>query len=147
MSRPFESGTAGIRLTLGRDEIGVLRSIPTLLEIGGDADGRLDYTPHPNDLDAADRYRDLVGNDLDVLRNDDRSQFDATLSGEPVAVATVEAFMRVVGEARLVLAARIGITDDGWETEMERGTDPELTLLGWLGYLQDAAVETLSDRL
>ena len=55
--------------------------------------------------------------------------------------------MRVIGEARLVLASRMGITDDGWEAELERGNDPELALLGWLGYLQDAAVETLSELL
>ena len=147
MSRPFESGKSGIRLALGQDEVGVLRSVPTLLEIGGDAAGRLDYTPYPDDPDAAERYRDLVGDDLDDLRKADHSEFDATLSGEPVSAETVEAFMRVIGEARLVLASRMGITDDGWEAELERGNDPELALLGWLGYLQDAAVETLSELL
>jgi hypothetical protein len=147
VSRPFESGESGIRLALGHDEIGVLRSVPTLLEIGGKADGRLNYTPYPDDPDAAERYRELVGDDLNDLRKADHSEFVAMLSGEPVSAEAVEAFMRVVGEARLVLASRLGITDDGWEAELERGNDPELALLGWLGYLQDAAVETLSDLL
>ena len=49
--------------------------------------------------------------------------------------------MRVIGEARLVLAARLGITEDGWEDD----ADPEMALLGYLGYLQDGLVGVLSD--
>ena len=53
----------------------------------------------------------------------------------------------MIGEARLVLADRLGIEDDGWEAETELQSDPELVLLGWLGYLQDAAVGVLSELL
>ena len=58
----------------------------------------------------------------------------------------LEAFMRVVGEARLVLAARLGIEDDGWELEA-RPDDPEMALLGLLGWVQDSAVGFLTSLL
>ena len=52
--------------------------------------------------------------------------------------------MRVVGEARIILAARLGIVEDGWEQDVESSRDPEMALLGYLGYLQDALVGVLS---
>ena len=146
MSGPFAAKPEGVGLTLGQPEVAVLRTVPMLLDTGTDAK-RLDYTPYPDDPAAAERYRELVGDDLDHLRGADRRSFEEVLSGEPVPAETLEAFMRVVGEARLVLAARLGIENDGWEAELERGDDPELALLGWLGYLQDAAVEVLSGSL
>jgi hypothetical protein len=147
VSGPFVVSGGRITLAVGDDEKGVLRSVPTLLDIGGDADGRLAYSPHPDDEDAAAKYRDLVGDDLAQMRRVDRAAFEEVLEGESEQPETIEAFMRVIGEARIVLADRLGIEDDGWESEMDMRSDPELALLGWLGYLQDAAVEALSDLL
>jgi hypothetical protein len=143
---PFVVTEGGIQLTVEADEQGVLRSVPTLLQ-GDDAGGRLDYTPHPDDPAADAEYRELIGDDLNRLRREDRDSFDEFVAGEPGSPETLEAFMRVIGEARLVLADRLGIEDDGWEAEAELQSDPELALLGWLGYLQDAAVGVLSELL
>jgi hypothetical protein len=145
VSGPFVVSGDRITFSVGDEERGVLRSVPALLDIGGDADGRLDYTPHPDDEDAATKYRDLVGDDLAQMRRVDRAAFEKVLDGESGPPETIEAFMRVIGEARIVLAGRLGIEDDGWESEMDMRSDPELALLGWLGYLQDAAVETLTE--
>ena len=145
MTGPFTVSGDRITFSVGDDEKDVLRSVPTLLEIGGDAEGRLDYTPHPDDEEAATRYRDLVGDDLAQMRRADQATLEMVLDGESGPPETIEAFMRVIGEARIVLAGRLGIEDDGWESEMDMQADPELALLGWLGYLQDAAVETLSE--
>ena len=120
----------------------MLRTVPGILDDGGDAGGRLDYTAHPDDPDADRRYRDLVAGSLEDLRRADRSVFDAVVAGDEVAPETVEAFMRVIGEARLVLAARLGVEDDGWEYDAP--DDPEMAMLGWLGWLQDAAIAALS---
>jgi len=147
VSGPFAVSGDQITLAVGDDERGVLRNVPALLEIGGDAEGRLAFTPHPHDEDAAAKYRDLIGDDLAQMRRVDRAAFEKILDGESGPPEAIEAFMRVIGEARIVLAGRLGIEDDGWESEMDMRSDPELALLGWLGYLQDAAVETLSELL
>jgi hypothetical protein len=142
---PFVVTDGGIRLSVGTDEQGVLRSVPTLLQSGDDAGGRLDYTPHPDDPVADAEYRELVGDNLAHLRREDRESFNDLVAGEPGTPENLEAFMRVIGEVRLVLAGRLGIEDDGWEAEADMQSDPELALLGWLGYLQDAAVGVLSE--
>jgi len=147
VSGPFAVSGDQITLAVGDEERGVLRNVPALLEIGGDAEGRLAYAPPPNDEDAAAKYDDLIGDDLAQMRRVDRVAFERVLDGESGPPETIEAFMRVIGEARIVLAGRLGIEDDGWESEMDMRSDPELALLGWLGYLQDAAVETLSELL
>lgn len=147
MNGPFRVDTAGVRLRLTDPELEVLRSVPRLLATEGDAGGRLDYSAHPGDPEADRRYRDLVGNDLDRLRAEDRTVFDRMLRGEAVTPEEAEAFMRVIGEGRLALAARLGIEADGWEDGLAATTDPEMAMLGWLGYLQDAMVGVLSDEL
>ena len=147
MTGPFVVTDGGIRLSVEADEQGMLFSLPTLLQSGDDAGGRLDYTPHPDDPAADAEYRELIGDDLAHLRRQDRDSFNDLVAGEPGSPEALEAFMRVVGEARLVLAGRLGIEDDGWEAEADMRSDPELALLGWLGYLQDAAVGVLSELL
>ena len=147
MTGPFVVTGNEISLSVGVDEQSALRSVPTLLDIGGDAGGRLDYTTHPDDPDADARYRELIGDDLTRLRRADRGAFDTFVSGEPGSPETLEAFMRVIGDARLALANLLGIEADGWESETDMRSDPELALLGWLGHLQDAAVEVLTEFL
>ena len=147
MTGPFVVTGNEISLSVGVDEQSALRSVPTLLDIGGDAGGRLDYTTHPDDPDADARYRELIGDDLTRLRRADRGAFDTFVSGEPGSPETLEAFMRVIGDARLALANLLGIEADGWESETDMRSDSELALLGWLGHLQDAAVEVLTEFL
>ncbi len=146
MSGPFTGGDAGMTLRLGPEERQVLQSVPALLAAGGDAGGRLDYRVHPDDPAAEERYRSLVNGDLDQLRASDGEAFTRVASGTPASAADVESFMRVVGEARLVLAARLGIEEDGWEADIDE-SNPEMALLSWLGYLQDAAVTALERLL
>ncbi len=143
MSRPFRLSGDAISLRLDPREVAVLATIPMLLDTGDDAEGRLSYVAHPDDDDADARYQSLVAGSLDDLRSADRTRFERVVAGDPVPAEDVEGFMRVVGEARLVLAARLGIEDDGWEASSDATTDPEIALLGWLGYLQDAAVGVL----
>jgi hypothetical protein len=147
MTDPFEYRTGSYRLRLELPELAVLRSVPAILKAGGDADGRLAYRAHADDEAAEARYQELVADSLDGLRRADRSGFERVVEGESVPAEDVEAFMRVVGEARIVLAGRLGITDDGWEEEADPSSDPELAMLGWLGYLQDAAVRVLTAGL
>lgn len=141
MNGPFERSGEGLRLELSFVERAVLRSVPRILDEGGDAGGRLDYTAHPDDPTADERYRDLVAGSLADLRRADRISFETVVLGEEVPLDSVEAFIRVIGEARLVLAARLGIEADGWEHDAP--DDPEMAMLGWLGWLQEAAIGAL----
>ena len=147
MSGPFIVEGDEIWLSLGSDEQTALRNVPALLDLETESETRLDYTAHPDDPGAEARYRELIGEDLTDLRETDRRAFDDFITGNPGRPDTLEAFMRVVGEARLVLAGLLGIEDDSWESPARMQSDPELALLGWLGYLQDAAVEVLTEFL
>ena len=147
MTEPFQYRSGTFRLRLEVPELAVLRSVPAILKAGGDADGRLAYRAHADDEGAEARYQELVAGSLEGLRRVDRAAFDRVVEGESVPAEDVESFMRVVGEARIVLATRLGITDDGWEEEADPTSDPEVAMLGWLGYLQDAAIRALSGPL
>lgn len=146
MTRPFEIEGERITLNVHPIERAALATIPAMLEAGDDAGGRLDYSAHPDDPDADRRYRELVAGDLDDLRREDRATFAAVLDGASMSHDDLAALMRVVGEVRIVLAARLGIEDDGWEDDVVP-SDPEMALLGWLGWLQDSAVRILTDQL
>ena len=146
MKPPFRARDGAIEVALLAEEREILGQVPALAARRDDAGGRLDYRAHPDDEEAEARYRALVGDDLDQLREQDLGGFDAVVSGEQVDATELEAFARVVGEARLVLAARLGIDEDGWEQEMSPA-QPGVALLGWLGHLQDAAISVLTDLL
>lgn len=144
MSRPFRRQGDTVSVRLSAAELAVLGGLAGLIEADGDAGGRLDYLAHPGDVEAEQRYRDLIGDDLDRLRSADRRTFGGGLAADELSLEDAEAWMRVLGEARIVLASRLGITEDGWEEDAATDDDPEMALLGYLGYLQDALVEALS---
>lgn len=131
-----------VHLDAGTREL--LATLPDLLEQSGDAEGRLDYRVHPEDPDAEVRYRELVGNSLDELRQGDRSVLRGAALAEFLDLEEAEAWMRVIGEARLVLAGRLGIVADGWEEKADPEESPEMALLGYLGFLQDRLVTVLA---
>ncbi|MBI5158462.1 MAG: DUF2017 family protein [Acidimicrobiia bacterium] len=143
MSTPFTRKGAEVRVRLDADARAVLAALPDLLGGSDDAGGRLSYRAHPGDEEAEARYRDLVGDSLDDLRGEDRSTLLRSVGEGTIGLEEAEAWMRVIGEARLVLAARLGIEHDGWETEADPGQSPEMALLGYLGYLQDGLVGAL----
>lgn len=143
MTDPFVRSGRGIRVFLSDEERAALESLPDAIAAAGDAGGRLDYRAHPDDPEAEDRYRRLVGDGLDTMREADRRRFLDTLSDTTLDGETAEAWMRVVGEARLVLAQRLGIEEDGWEEDHDPSTSPDDALLAYLGYVQDSLVRTL----
>lgn len=54
--------------------------------------------------------------------------------------------VRVLAEARLVLASRMDISEDGWEDDLHED-DPAVALLHYLGWLQQSLAETLESTL
>jgi len=143
MSGPFTRRGDEVRVKLDRDTRDVLAGLPELLAGSDDADGRLTYRVHPDDPEAEERYRELVGDSLDDLRRGDREVLVRGIGDSTIGIEDAEAWMRVIGEARLVLAARLGIERDGWEEDADPAQNPEMALLTYLGYLQDRLVAIL----
>lgn len=143
MSGPFARRGDMVRVRIDRDTRDVLAALPELLAGSDDAGGRLDYRVHPDDPLAEERYRELVGDSLDDLRAEDRTALLRSLAEPAISLEDAEAWMRVIGEARLVLAARLGITEDGWEDDADPSQNPEMALLTYLGFLQDRLIAVL----
>lgn len=143
MKDPFSRKGDGIAVRLGVDERQMLRGLTDVIEAAGDADGRFAYTAHPDDTEADAGYRALLGDSLDTARGEDRAVMTATLDSKILDEEAAMAWMRVIGDARIALAHRLGIEDDGWE-ETRDPSDPEAALLMYLGYLQDALVRVLT---
>jgi len=53
----------------------------------------------------------------------------------------------VLGDARLTLAARMGIEQEGWEDDRSLAESREGEMLHYLSYLQDALIQVLSAAL
>ena len=140
MTDPFVREGDRVRVRLDPAVRELLAALPGLLDEAGDG-GRLDYRTHPNDAEAEARYRDLVGDTLGEMRSADRAVLAATASEAEISVDDATAWMRVLGEGRLVLAERVGISEDGWEYGDD--TRPEMAVLRYLGYLQDHLVDVL----
>lgn len=143
MTEPFRREGDTIRVTVGAPERSALVRLPDLVAGAGDAGGRLDYRTHPDDDQREAQFRALVGDDLAGLRGADWRAFGAGLSSGRLDLDQAEAWLRVIGEARLVLAARLGIDHDGWEEEADPRDSPEMALLSYLGYLQESLVNLL----
>lgn len=142
MSAPFKRTRSGVRVGIGEAERHILAGITQLIEDAGDAGGRFDYQAFPDDADAAADYRSLLGDTLANEQSDDRQRFADTLEERVIDDETAMAWMRVIGDARIALAHRVGIEDDGWEEHLDPAS-PEVALLHYLGYLQDALVGVL----
>jgi hypothetical protein len=143
VKEPFSRKGDRVAVRLGADERQVLKGLAGLIEAAGDADGRFAYTAHPDDTEAQDGYGALLGDSLTTARGEDRAVMAATLDATVVDEEAAMAWMRVIGDARIALAHRLGIEDDGWE-ETRDPTDPETALLMYLGYLQDTLVRVLT---
>ena len=155
MNGPFQLVAGQIELTLDPEEAEALLVVPDLLESVGrpgsdpGAD-RLDQAPYPDDPEAAAEYRRLMADEMAQSRAADRSAFALTVEQSPggvtLSAGEAEAWLRVLAEARLVLASRIGITEDGWEDDLPED-DPPVALLHYLGWLQQSLAEALESSL
>jgi len=151
---PFRSVAGQVELTMEPWESDALRAVPELLESVGRAGAdpgadRLDQAPYPDDPQAAAEFRRLMADEIAQGRAADRSAFSLTVEQAPhgvtLSAGEAEAWLRVLAEARLVLAARLGIDEDGWEDDLPEN-DPPVALLHYLGWLQQSLTETLEDH-
>ena len=157
--RRFRSRSGVIELRLRDDEIDALSLMVGLLASVGHQEGdpaaeRLSVAVYPEDADAQAEYGRLMAPELDGQRSRDRATVTSSLeaaSDGPVNLTTAEAesWLMVINEARLALAARLGIEEEGWgETTDDRSPPaPAMVLLVYLTGVQDDLIEALGDQL
>lgn len=143
MREPFARDGDRVAIHLDADARRMLAALPEMIGAAGDAGGRLDYRAHPTDADFEERYRELLGDTLEQGREHDRAELVAGVDARYIDLESAAAWMRVIGEARLVLAVRLGISEDGWEETADPEDSPEMALLTYLGFLQDRLVSVL----
>lgn len=150
MRRPFKRHRDGVAVRLSDDERQFLLGIPQLLaavdaEPGDPAYARLHVEAYPDDVAAQSEMAEYSGSQLAEARATDRARFVDSIESEVLTPDDAEAWLTVLGDSRLALAARIGIDEPGWEIADEE--DPERITLGFLSYLQDQLVTVLMERL
>jgi hypothetical protein len=145
---PFTAADAGIDVSLGPDEQVLLSQLLTLLgSVGASPDDpaadRLDPDAYRDDVDASHEFRRLTASELTTARDMDREVFAATLPSSHLSVEEAEAWVRVIGDARLAIAARRGVVEGDTEWESEIDQNPDLAVVAYLGFLQARLVEAL----
>ncbi len=143
-----------VRVQLSAAEVEVLASLPAMLDaVGTDprdpAGPRLNQSAYPDDPIASAEFEVAHTAELDSVRTEDRTVFAATVDRSRAGVDLTEdqaaSWMRVIGDARLAIAARIGIEDDRWESQQP--TDPQLLMVHYLTHLQGGLIEALTDLM
>ena len=144
----------GLALRFEREETSVLRQLLMELEQVLLAEGRDDPLRarlFPDAYDSADdqrSYEELVGHQLrdEKLRNV-RLVKDA-LGNAPVAVRTdeIESWLVVLTDLRLALGTRLDVTEDlmGDELDPDDPDAPAMSVLHWLGWVQESMLSHLS---
>ena len=155
MRSPFRTTRDGVRVSLGSAELELLGSLPEFLadvEEGGAHDPaftRLNPVAYEDDPAAQEEYSAVAAPMLADLRRGNQSLYqdgvEAAGAGRSLTWEQAEAWLTVIGDARLALAARLGIDNAGWSEEP--ASDPARATLDFLSYLQDRLVAALAKTL
>jgi hypothetical protein len=137
-----------VEVVVDGSELAILSSLTNLLGSAGvekrdPARARLNPVVYRDDEAASREFERFAAKERSDVRTDDRERFaemlqavtNGTLLLKPDEAAI---WARVLGEARIVLAARKGLFEKGLPTEAP--SDPELALVMLLGYLQEELV-------
>lgn len=154
MSR-FRAVPSGIEVNLMGPEIAVLYQLGSLLGAAGvdkndPARDRLQPKLYQDDERASREFDRLAEKERVELRSADRELFNEGLDdavGGTMILSEEDAgaWARVLGEARIVLAARKGLFETGLPHESVG--DPEIALVMFLGRLQEELVEEMMRKL
>lgn len=138
-------------------EVGILRLVPPLLagvgEPGVDRGAdRLRYEVHADDPERSAEFRRLASDLVDGGRAADIAalveSIDAVADGAALSDDAAAGWVGAINQARVVLAARLGIDDDGWGEGPElAGGDPSRVMLLLLSFIQTDLVDVLEDAL
>lgn len=144
----FHRTGSGIEVTLEESEASILARLGPLLRTAGvtkedPARRRMNPALYPADSVASREFERLAEKERVEARSADRERFADTLrraSAGPTVLThdDAAAWARVLGEARIVLAARHGLFESGLPDELP--TDPEVVMVLLLGQLQEELV-------
>ncbi|MCP3993607.1 MAG: DUF2017 family protein [bacterium] len=147
MSR-FRANAGGIEISLMRPEIALLERLGSLLSGAGvekddPARERLFPKIYLDDNNASREFERLAGKEYVEVRSVDREAFNRGLKSacEDTLTLTLDeagAWVRVIGEARIVLAARRGFFEKGLPEQPV--DDPEVAFVMFLGIIQEELV-------
>lgn len=150
-----DDGSLEVRLDIA--DKAVLAMVPKLVgdvgELGEDpAAARLRPAVHRDDAKRSNEFNELAETLIDDARTADLDVVLKTLSRQtnPMTLSEGEAlaWIRALTTARLILGARLGIEEDGWESNRSiNPASPQVVALHLLGRLQDSLVAALSDGL
>lgn len=140
-------------LRLPPEEREMLRSLSGqllgLLGAGSDEpDLRRLFPPaHARDREAEAEYRDLIGSELLESHQEALRVMAATLDQARLDEEQMTAWLTGLNELRLVLGTRLDVTEDQTPLERADPSAPAMALYGYLTWLQQQAVEALSESL
>lgn len=149
MRGPFRRTRDGISIRLGRRDVEFLSMLPAMLdEVGSQPDDpaaeRLAVPVYLDDPDSDHEYWRWMRPELDAGRSADRSAFaelvSAAAGGVVASQEEAEAFLRVLVEGRLALAARVGVQV---EDDYARLAEDEEAILDYLASLQVLLIREL----
>lgn len=118
MSEFFVRSGDQVRISLPDGLVEFLEDVPAALDLVGHSDGdpaasRLQVPVYLDDPSANEEYWRWMGGELDESRAADRSSFalvlESATTGVDVSMEEAQAFLRVLVEIRLALAARLGV--------------------------------------
>ena len=110
--------------------------------------GRLFPAAHRDDPAAEREYRKLAGESLVSGRLDALREFVVTVGERVLDQGQAEVWCGVLNDLRLVLGERLGVTEELYEQPLDLD-DPrvvELSLYGWLTWIQSELVDALASR-
>jgi hypothetical protein len=146
---PFLPVPDGILVTLTPDDLELLNQLPEFLaSLGSPEDdpgaARLRSPVYRDDGAASEEWWRLMDGELNQSRAADRSAFSLILesagSGTVASPAEAEAVLRVLNEARLALAARLGVREEG---DVELLDSDDQAALDYLAGMQQLLVVAL----
>lgn len=153
----FRWRDGAVEVRLSAVEKALLAALPELIthvgEVGVDpAATRLQPAVHRDDAARSAEFLSLSSDLIEGERSQDLDTFATGVDSPPgplrISEGEAMSWVRVLTTARLILGARIGIEQDGWEEDPTVDPrDPRVAALYMLARLQDSLVRALSTSL
>lgn len=140
-------------LRLPSEERELLRSLPgqLLSLLAGDSEEpdlrRLFPPAHARDREAEAEYRDMIGSELLESHQEALRVMAATLDQPRLDEEQMTAWLTGLNELRLVLGTRLDVSEDHQPPDPGDPAAAATALYGYLTWLQQQAVEALSEAL
>jgi hypothetical protein len=144
-------------LDLPPEERTLLRSLPASMRLalseGTPADdpalARLNPKAYADDEELEREYRELVGDELNTGRMAALDTLEATADAPTLDEPELQAWMRAINDARLLLGSRLGVTEDRTERAIpdDHHDAQAHAVYDYLSWLEEEVVEALTDAL